>query len=60
MSAGADVVRGAEGRVPAGLGGDLVHPTLGLVVLLAIQVINVYKSQGMTPYGWRKQQKQRK
>ncbi len=32
----------------------------GTCRVVAIQVINVYKSQGMTPYGWRKQQKQRK
>lgn len=36
-------------------GGDLLHPGLGLVVLLVIQVLNVYKPQGMTRYGQRKQ-----
>jgi hypothetical protein len=46
----------AEGASLAALGGDLFHPGLGLVVLLAIQVLNVYKPQGMTRYGWRKQQ----
>lgn len=39
--------------------GDLLHPGLGLVVLLAVQVLNLYKPQGMTRYGWRKQQEQR-
>jgi hypothetical protein len=34
-------------------------PGLGLVVLLVIQVLNVYKPHGMTPYGWRKQQEWR-
>jgi hypothetical protein len=29
------------------------------VVLLVIQVLNVYKPRGMTRYGWRKQQEQR-
>ena len=38
--------------------GDLLHPGLGLVVLLTIQVLNVYKPPGMTRYGWRKQQEQ--
>ncbi len=33
----------------------LPHSIGGLVVLLLIQVLNVYKPQGMTPYGWRKQ-----
>jgi hypothetical protein len=36
--------------------GDLLHPALGLVVLLVVQVLNLYKPQGMTRYGWRKQQ----
>ena len=40
--------------------GDLLHPALGLVVLLVIQVLNVYKPQGMTRYGWRKQEQERK
>jgi hypothetical protein len=35
--------------------GDLLHPALGLVVLLVVQVLNVYKPHGMTPYGQRKQ-----
>ena len=42
------------------LGGDLLHPGLGLVVLLAIAALNVYKPQGMTRYGWRKQQEERR
>jgi len=42
-----------------GLGGDLFHPGVGLLMLLAIQVLNVYKPQGLTPYGWRKQQAER-
>jgi hypothetical protein len=35
--------------------GDLLHPALGLVVLLVIQVLNVYKPSGMTRHGQRKQ-----
>jgi uncharacterized membrane protein len=34
--------------------GDLLHPALGLVVLLTIQVLNVYKPAGLTPYGRRR------
>ena len=56
----ADVAQEAEGARLDGLGGDLFHPGLGLVVLIVIQVLNVYKPQGMTPYGWRKQQEQRR
>jgi hypothetical protein len=55
----ADVAKEAEDATLDGLGGDLLHPALGLVVLLVIQVLNVYKPRGMTRYGWRKQQAQR-
>jgi hypothetical protein len=36
----------------------LAHSVGGTVVLLVILVLNVYKPQGVTRYGWRKQQKQ--
>jgi hypothetical protein len=42
-----------------GLAGELFHAGIGLIVLLVIQVLNVYKPRGMTPYGWRKQHEQR-
>lgn len=38
----------------------LPHSIGGLVVLLVIQVLNVHKPQGMTRYGWRKQQEERR
>jgi DMSO/TMAO reductase YedYZ heme-binding membrane subunit len=38
----------------------LVHSVGGTVVLLAILVLNVYKPRGMTRYGWRKQQEERR
>ncbi len=38
----------------------LLHSVSGVMVLLVIQVLNVYKPQGLTPYGWRKQQEERK
>jgi hypothetical protein len=37
----------------------LIHAAGGLLVLLAIQVLGVYKPRGLTRYGWRKQQEQR-
>jgi hypothetical protein len=37
----------------------LVHSIGGMVVLLVILVLNVYKPQGVTRYGWRKQQNER-
>jgi hypothetical protein len=42
-----------------GMGGDLFHPGAGLLVLLVITALNVYKPRGLTPYGWRKQQEER-
>ena len=42
-----------------GLPGELVHAGVGMLVLLIIQVLNMYKPRGMTPYGWRKQQERR-
>lgn len=50
----------AAGSLRDGRGGDLLHPSLGLMVLLAIMVLNVYKPQGVTPYGWRKQRERRR
>lgn len=59
VSSLADVAREADGADLGGLGGDLLHPGVGLLVLLVITVLNVYKPRGLTPYGWRKQQEQR-
>lgn len=41
------------------LNGELFHGGIGLLVLLVIQVLNVYKPRGLTPYGWRKQYERR-
>ena len=49
----------ADSTAPDGRGGDLLHPALGLLVLLTITVLNVYKPHGLTPYGWRKQREGR-
>ena len=59
VSALADTARAADGAHPGGLGGDLFHAGGGLLVLLVIAVLNVYKPHGLTPYGWRKQHEQR-
>jgi hypothetical protein len=56
----ADAAREAQGARLEALGGDLFHPGVGLVVLLVIQVLNIYKPPGMTRYGWRKQQGHRR
>src|SRR5215207_2233933 len=52
VSATADFAREADGAHPGGLGGDLFHAGGGLLVLLVITGLNVYKPRGMTPYGW--------
>jgi hypothetical protein len=59
VSAIARVARQADGPELRGLGGDLFHPGAGLLVLLAVAVLNVYKPGGVTRYGWRKQREQR-
>jgi hypothetical protein len=59
VSASADVAREADVAHLDALGGDLFHPGIGLVVLLVIQVLNVYKPRGLTPYGQRKQNQER-
>ncbi len=59
VSAVAKLAQTLEGADLRALGGDLFHPAVGLLVLLAITVLNVYKPAGLTPYGWRKQREQR-
>ena len=41
------------------LGNTLVHSVGGALVLLGVLLLNVYKPRGMTPYGWRNQQRER-
>jgi hypothetical protein len=55
----AHVAQEAEGARLEALGGDLLHPGIGLVVLFVVQTLNVYKPPGMTRYGSRKQHEQR-
>jgi hypothetical protein len=45
---------------PRALPGSLPHSIGGLVVLLLITILSVFKPQGLTRYGWRKQQQQRR
>ena len=55
----ASVAQEVDGAELAVLGGDLFHSGVGLLVLLVITGLNVYKPRGMTPYGWRKQHEKR-
>lgn len=56
VSAQTDAVRRAEASDLQGLGGDLLHPSIGLGLLVVILVLNVYKPRGMTRYGQRRTQ----
>ncbi|MFC5799785.1 hypothetical protein [Streptomyces formicae] len=44
---------------PRELPGTLFHSVGGLVVLLIIAVLSMFKPRGLTRYGWRKQNEQR-
>jgi hypothetical protein len=55
----AETGRADVGALRVGLPGELLHASVGLLVLLVIQVLNMYKPRGMTAYGWRKQHEQR-
>ena len=59
VSSQAEMARASEAADLSGMGGDLLHPTVGLVVLFAIMALNIYKPRGMTAYGWRKQHEER-
>lgn len=39
---------------PRGLPGSLLHSIGGLLVLIVVTILAVYKPRGMTKYGWRK------
>ena len=44
---------------PTTLPGTLPHSLGGLVVLLLVMLLSIYKPRGVTRYGWRKQQERR-
>ena len=55
VSSQADVARTAASAGLDRLGGDVPHPAIGLILLLLILVLNIYKPRGMTGFGRRKQ-----
>lgn len=59
VSAMAATAQVAERADLESLGGDLAHPAIGFVVLVAVQVLNTYKPKGLTRYGWRLEQRRR-
>ena len=54
VSSTAEHAQSVEGSALKALGGDLEHPGIGLVILLVVQVLNLYKPSGLTRHGWRK------
>ena len=52
--AAADAAHAGGSAQRSGGPGDFLHAIGGLVVLLVIAVLNVYKPRGLTPYGWRR------
>ncbi|HKN45569.1 MAG TPA: hypothetical protein VJW23_16785, partial [Propionibacteriaceae bacterium] len=52
--------RSADDAAASRLGGDVLHPAVGLIVLIVITVLNVHKPRGLTPYGQHKQTKKPK
>lgn len=54
VTAAAVMARDADLSHLGHLGGDLFHPGVGLLVLLVITTLNIYKPRGLTRYGWRK------
>jgi hypothetical protein len=60
VSTVAGLARTLDDAAASRLGGDVLHPALGLLVLLVVTVLNVHKPRGLTPYGQRKQAKEPK
>lgn len=60
VSSTVDLAQSAEGTALESLGGDLGHPSIGLGVLLVVHFLNLHKPKGLTRYGWRKQQADRR
>ncbi len=40
--------------------GSLLHSVGGLVVLLVVTALSVFKPRGLTRYGWRRQQREKR
>jgi hypothetical protein len=55
VTTAAGVARTADDATVLRLGGDVLHPALGLLVLVVVAVLNLYKPRGITRYGRRRQ-----
>ena len=50
VTAAANLARTVDEQAVIALGGDVLHPALGLVVLVVVAVLNVYKPRGVTGF----------
>ncbi len=55
VSVMAEAARSTDDGHVLQLGGEVLHPALGILVLAALTLLNVHKPRGLTPYGERKQ-----
>lgn len=53
VSATTAMARTGDDQAVLHLGGDIAHPALGLLVLVVVAVLNLYKPRGLTRYGRR-------
>jgi hypothetical protein len=53
VTATAQLAAKADDTTAARLGGDVLHPALGLLVLVFVAVLNIYKPRGLTGFGQR-------
>lgn len=51
VTARAALARSADDGTVVQLGGDVLHPALGLVLLVVIAALNIYKPRGQTGWG---------
>jgi hypothetical protein len=59
VSAQADIARAANDEHLLTMRSDIAHAVTGLVLLLGILVLNIFKPKGLTRYGWRKERAER-
>lgn len=51
VTANADYAQAATDAELQALGGDFAHPAIGLVILIVVQTLNIYKPRGLTRRG---------
>lgn len=59
VSTHADRARTAGEQELLAMGSDIAHAVIGVVLLVGILVLNIFKPRGLTRYGWRREQRER-